>query len=424
MLAYLAVALVTSGYFGGMALLQPGVFAVLGIENAAQGDLAGKLGAVQELTFIALAGVFGVLSERFGRGLIYAGGLAVAALGYALFPHATGVGELFLFRFVFAVGGAALVAMLVTVIADYASDHHRGKANGLQGFVVVLGAFIPFALSMVPRVLVEGGASQADALRAAYLAMAALGVVAAALAGLGIRGGSRGRPERVPLLVTARRGLAAARDPEIALAYAAAFISRGDLAVTGAFMMLWASQTARGELGLDIAGAQGAAGGVMGITIVGALIGSVAMGLVADRVSRLTAVALSSALGACVYLGVTLLASPFAAAATPLLLAMGMAELGAFVASQALVGERAPADNRGAVVGLFGAAGAVGMLVGTVFGGKLYSHVGPTAPFALFGGLNLVVLGWALLVRRRLATGERRATETGPETSPFPRAAL
>ena len=43
---------------------------------------------------------------------------------------------------------------------------------------------------------------------------------------------------------------------------------------------------------------------------------------------------------------------------------------------------------------------AVGILVGTAGGGWLFRTVGPSAPFVLFGFLNLVVFAWSLRVRR------------------------
>lgn len=400
MLAYLAVALITSGYFGGMAMLQPGVFALMGIEQAEQGALAGQLGAIQELTFIVLAGVFGVLSERYGRRLIYTAGLCIAAIGYVLFPHAENATELMLFRFIFGVGGAALVAMLVTVISDYASAEHRGKANGVQGFVVVLGAFIPLIAAMMPKVFVARGQGELEAQQSTFMLMGVLGVVGALVAAVGLKGGAAHRPgDSASFARMVREGLSAARSPRVALSYGAAFISRGDLAVTGAFMMLWATQSAQNELQLSVAEAQGVAGALVGMTILGALVGSVLMGFLADRISRVMAVVLSSGLAAAVYLGVFFLESPLVGSAKGLLFVMGVAELSAFVSSQALVGQAAPAEQRGTVVGFFGAAGAMGMLVGTFFGGKLFQTVGPTAPFVLFGALNLVVFLWALRVR-------------------------
>ena len=80
---------------------------------------------------------------------------------------------------------------------------------------------------------------------------------------------------------------------------------------------------------------------------------------------------------------------------------IGIAEISAFISSQALVGQYAPAEVRGAVIGFFGTAGAVGILVGAIGGGELYRRVGPGSPFVLFGLFNFLVFAWSLWVRRR-----------------------
>ena len=85
---------------------------------------------------------------------------------------------------------------------------------------------------------------------------------------------------------------------------------------------------------------------------------------------------------------------------------MGIAEISAFVSSQALVGQQAPAERRGAVIGFFGVAGAVGILVGTAGGGVLFARFGPSTPFVLFGFLNLLVFFWSLAVRSRVRVPE------------------
>jgi len=124
------------------------------------------------------------------------------------------------------------------------------------------------------------------------------------------------------------------------------------------------------------------------------------MGYISDRVSRVTAVSIASGLAAAVYLSIFFVTDPTADWVMGLLFIMGIAEISAFVSSQALVGERADAARRGAIIGLFGVAGAVGILIGTAGGGWLYANIGPSAPFVLFGFLNAIVFGWSLLVRR------------------------
>ena len=81
---------------------------------------------------------------------------------------------------------------------------------------------------------------------------------------------------------------------------------------------------------------------------------------------------------------------------------MGIAEISAFVSSQALVGQQAPEQYRGATIGFFGVAGALGILVATSGGGILFAKISPSAPFVLFGALNFAVFLWSLWLRRQL----------------------
>ena len=122
------------------------------------------------------------------------------------------------------------------------------------------------------------------------------------------------------------------------------------------------------------------------------------MGYLSDHIKRVTAITFASGLAALIYLSVFFIEDPTAPWVFGLLAIMGVAEISAFVSSQALVGQRAPENRRGAVIGFFGTAGAVGILVGSGGGGWLFKHYGPASPFILFGGLNLLVFLWSLRV--------------------------
>ena len=120
--------------------------------------------------------------------------------------------------------------------------------------------------------------------------------------------------------------------------------------------------------------------------------------------TRVAAVAMAAGLAAAVYLGVFFINDPTATWVYFLLGVMGIAEISAFVSSQALVGQQAPASRRGAVIGFFGVSGAIGIFVGTAGGGWLFAQYGPSTPFVLFGFLNLLVFIWALKVRGKVVT--------------------
>lgn len=403
MWAYLVVAFFSSGYAGALAVLQPGVLQLMDIPHGEQATVTGMLSAMQEVVLIAIMGLVGVWADRSGRPVVYVTGLLLTSAGFALYPHAETVSELVIYRLLVAFGSAAMVGMMVTVVADYASEEDRGKANGVQGMVATLGAFIPPLLGLLPSLFVGRGYSEVSAQQATFAVGASLGVFAAIVAWFGLckTTGRLLAEHREPVLQMLRQGLAEVRDPGIALSYGAAFISRGDLAVTGAFMGLWLVQWGTGQLGMAPSEAMGSLAVPRVVTTVtGALFGSLLMGYISDRLSRVTAVCMASGLAAVVYLSMIFVSDPTATWVFFLLDFMGVAEISAFVSSQALVGQQAPAARRGAVIGFFGVSGAIGILVGTAGGGWLFRHVGPSAPFVLFGLLNLLVFIWALRVRR------------------------
>jgi len=405
LIAYFVVAFVSSSYAGALAMLQPGLLQVMGIDRASQATLTGNLTAMQEVILIVMLGVMGALADRYGRKPVYVFGLLANAVGFTLYPYADTVSELVVYRIIIAFGTAAMVGMMVTVIADYSQNSTRGKANGLQGLIATLGAFIPPVLGTLPKVFVDQGFDELAAQRFTFATAGALGLFAAIVAALGLASqvGRVTCTAKESIATMLRQGLHASRDEGIALSYGAAFISRGDLAVTGAFLSLWLVQFGTASLGMQPSQAMFELAVPRVIAVVsGALVGALLMGWLSDKVSRVTAVSLASGLAAAVYLSIFFVEDPTAPWFMGLLAIMGVAEISAFVSSQALVGERADANRRGAIIGLFGVSGAVGILIGTAGGGWLFANLQPSAPFVLFGFLNGLVFLWSLRVRRTL----------------------
>jgi len=401
--AYLYAVVISSAYAGSLAVLQPGVLQMMGIPFAEQGNLTGNLAAMQEAIFFVLLLVIGAISDKVGRKAVYVFGLLTTALGFALYPTAGSVPELFAYRVVVAVGSAAMLGMMVTVIADYSANATRGKANGIQGVVASLGAFIPPLLAGLPAHFVSRGFTQIEAQQTTFWVAAALGVSAAVIGFFGLA------PKATQIVASAREsinrvlleGAKAARDKGIALSYGAAFISRGDLAVTGAFLGLWLVQFGMQQHGMTTSEAMAEL--VMPailMVVCGALVGAILMGILADKINRAAAVTIAAGMAAAIYMGVFFIEDPTAAWVKALLFVMGVAEISAFVSSQALCGQQAEPQHRGAIFGFFGVAGAVGILIGTKGGGMVFDQVGPSAPFVIFGALNLVVFAWGLLVFR------------------------
>jgi len=58
------------------------------------------------------------------------------------------------------------------------------------------------------------------------------------------------------------------------------------------------------------------------------------------------------------------------------------------------------------VIGAFNISGAIGILLITSAGGRLFDGMSPKAPFLIVGAINLVVMTAGIAVRLRKKTGD------------------
>jgi MFS family permease len=86
--------------------------------------------------------------------------------------------------------------------------------------------------------------------------------------------------------------------------------------------------------------------------------------------------------------------------ARPFFVLLGIGQQCAFFAATTLLGQEAPINKRGAVVGVFNLAGALGILISTGIGGRLYDAINPSAPFIFIGVCNLFVAFFAIYVNK------------------------
>jgi len=316
-----------------------------------------------------------------------------------MYPRAGSETELIGYRAIYGVGAAAISAMLGAVISDYPLEPDRGKATGVMGVMNGLGILITlFRLTKLPHALVRRGVDVADAGLITYGVAAGLCLVTAAVI---MRGLVKGRPvdagPRQPFAVLARRGLAAGRDPGVALAYGAAFVSRGDLVVVGTFLTLWVQRDAAAH-GIDSAKALATGGMIAGISQTAAFVWAPVIGYLADRMHRVSVLALALALASAGYLSMGLVTDPTGGLMIAAVCLVGVGEISALITSQVLIAQQAPTAIRGSVLGVFGLFGAFGILVATKVGGHLFDDVAPSPPFVWSSALNLRLLLWAIWV--------------------------
>jgi MFS family permease len=399
-LSYLFAAFVSIGLYTYFSALTPYVLQVnLGLPQAEHGRVSGNLQFWQEVILLATIGWWGAMSDRIGRRAVYVAGFVVVAAGYGLYAFAGSVGELLAYRLVIGFGIAATAAMLSTIIADYPEEGSRGSLTGVAFFLNGVGAVIFFfGLARLPMTFQGRGADALWSGRFSYLVVAGIALVAA-LVMLGLK---RGRPDavssRTPLARLLMEGMAAARRPRIALCYAGAFAARADMAIVTLFITLWVQQSLS-SAGLSAGEATAKAGAVVGMVQGAALVWSPIFGYIGDRLDRVTLLIIGFLAAGIGYGWVGFIDDPTALAAIPALVLLGIGQSSAILSSTLLLGQESPSHIRGSVFGLQSFFGALGILVISAGGGRLFDLVGPHAPFIAMAVANAAVLVFGMAVR-------------------------
>jgi MFS family permease len=257
-----------------------------------------------------------------------------------------------------------------------------------------------FLLSKLPSLYAAHGFGPVVAGRLTYWTATILCLLTALVCHFGLK--------REPQSVVARHqtlrqlmrdGGTAAANRRILLGYLVNFIARADIVVIGTYFSLHITQAGldRGSSGAD---ATAHAGTIAGVSQLAALLWAFVFLAFADRMNRVTVVIAALALAFVGYTWVGLTPDPLAPVIYAAAIMMGIGEMSAILSGQLLLGHEAPLAIRGSVFGLAGVFGSIGILFANVFGGWLYDVWTKTAPFFVIGACNLLVLGYALYVKR------------------------
>ena len=399
---------------------QPIIFKeILGIDESEFGRLAGNLTFYHEIVVLIFIAPIGALSDRIGRRPIYMAAFLLIGLGHFLYPLAESTEQLTIYRLVYALGTAGASAMLAAVANDYPVEKSRAKMIAATMLFNAIGmVLLTIFFRSLPEWYQGEGFSPEWAVTYTRWTVAAMCVVVAVVAILGLK---KGAPEQVkkrePMLSTLKVGLAAARNPRIALSYGAALVSRGDLAVLSTFFTTWLflEGTQRG-----MSTTEAMAVGLKFYVIIqaAALPCAVVMGFVLDKIDRVFGLVIAMVLASIGYLSLAFVGDPLGSEMYYAAVLIGLGEITANLSAISLVGKEAPVKGRGAVIGMFSLFGALGILLVAKAGGELFDNVARVGPFILVGVANVVIFVWAVLVLRfapkNYVYPEPAETATGP----------
>lgn len=382
---------------------QPLIFGeILKIPEDEFGRLAGKLTFYHEIIVILAIAPIGALSDRIGRRPLYMAAFLLLGAGHLLYPLAESEDQLLLYRMIFAVGTASASAMLAAVANDYPVESSRAK---MIAATMLFNAFGMVLLTIwfkeSPGWYQSMGYDIETSIK--YTRWSVTGccwlVAAAVIVGL-----KKGAPQQVekrePFLATLKVGFSEARKPRIALCYAAAVVSRGDLAVLSTFFTTWLFLEGR-DMGLTATDAM--AKGLFFYVVVqaAALVAAPFIGIMLDRIDRVIGLIVAMILAGAGYLSLALVGNPLGTGMYFAAVLIGFGEIAANLSSLSLVGKEAPIKGRGSVIGMFSLFGAIGILLVAKIGGGLFDDVARIGPFILVGFANIVVMFLAIFVLKK-----------------------
>ncbi len=365
------------------------------------GTIVGDLQVAAEIALLIIFLPVGLIADKIGRRQVYSFGMFAMGLSYFLYPLATGIGELTMYRIVFAIGMGAATGMLGTVTADYPQNHTRGKMIAVTGILNATGVItVSLVFARLPENFAQMGYDQVTAGMYAMWIVAGMCLITSIVVALGLQKGTPTEEQKkIPYMQQIKSGLEEGRNPRILLAYASAFVARSDLVILGTFLVLWGVATGI-DMGMTTSEATKAARLVFVTASISALIASPIIGYLIDKVDRILAVSVCMALASAGYLSMFFIDNVLDPGARPFFILLGVGQQCAFFAATTLLGQEAPKMKRGAIVGVFNLAGALGILISTGVGGRLFDAIDPSAPFIFIGFCNVFVSLFAIYVSK------------------------
>ncbi len=395
---------------------------IAGLSRQHLGKVAGSMGIIYDLIRITFVGVFAALSDRLGRKPLLIAGAAVAALSYLYFAITPKMAILFginliilayIARIVIAFSMQIISPQLLPTFFDYTPLRCRGRIASLYGATMTLGVVLAYRIF--------GPLNEVLGIQNFILLGTWINLGVIVIAWLGVVDLTPAR-EKVSfkwksMLATTKSSLKnlslawpiVRKSPGLLFCYAVAFVEKSDISVQSYFFFFWAVVVAQKFQMTKAAATADAAksvswGALMGFATY--LIG----GFIVDRFGRKVCLMVGLFFSGTAFVLLGFLNSPFLIWATVAIALRGFGTSAASLSTYTLISDLSPKELVGTIWGGYNAAGAIGMMIVGAAAIFLFDYVGYSYPFALAGGMDLVVLIWGLLIWKKIP--ERKYSKT------------
>ncbi|ORZ00939.1 major facilitator superfamily domain-containing protein [Syncephalastrum racemosum] len=410
---------------------------ILGISDSS-GDITGSLSTYSEIMSIVAVVFWGTVSDTIEKRTVMSISLAimgVCAIGYPFVKNV--YPDALMLRLCYSIGTAGTTAMMAAMMVQVAHGK-GGLVSGMIGAVSGLGAiFTAFCLFEVPSLLNKQYQFQ-DPNQSTRVGFGIIGGVTVTLATilwfLMPRKGSNKprlpdisasnfRYHAVNYFVRIYKGAQEAKDPRIALAFVTSFFARADEIIITNFISLWITQyyidSGVCRVGSSCYQAMGSTGTMTGIAQAVALVATPFFGAASEYAAKELPVIVAGIVGACGCIPFAFSIDPTSSSAMAFVVLIAIGEYGMIVSGMALISSnRIKPEIHGSVAGAYSFFGAVGIIILSKLGGKLFDVWMKGAPFLLLGIGHILVgimAGAVLLcrvvkqIRRGRSPGERSA---------------
>jgi MFS family permease len=382
---------------------------------------------ISQVATLALVGIVGVLSDRFGRKILATIGFSVLVVFYYLLGLSRDIAAslhvpeglaadicafisfapsraadfadfapallvAYGIRLILGIGMILCYPQFITMVSDYTYQKDRGKGMALNGIMMGLASIIIFAF-IAPLGEVIG----LSGLFALTSAMAIAGVVLTWFFLKERRTESKGEDKKSVLDIMKL----VVKSPSLKASYLCSLISRPDMSITSLFVIVWAVQ-AGAQLQMSSETATQAGAKPMIVMSLAAFIAMPLVGMMLDRWGRIQTVILTLLMGGIglVLLGVS--SSPFSVLTLGAVVLIGTGFAGAVTGTNTLATDASPKHLVGSMLGGLNTMMPIGVIFFQQLGGYLFDVLGPGWIFGIKGVANILFAVWLFIGRKKI----------------------